>query len=47
MPLLPYLGETVDTEDWSDSQVQTFVACSYLIITTYLAVLVLALTNFF
>ena len=45
--LIPSLGETEDTEDWSPIQVKSFIACSYLILCAYLTVLILAMTNFF
>ena len=47
MPFIPNLGETPDTEDWSESQVQTFIVCTYLILTAYFTVLLLAASNFF
>ena len=47
MALIPSLGDTVETKDWSTKQVNTFVTCTYLIIFAYLTVLVLAITNFF
>ena len=45
--LIPSLGETSDTEDWSTVQMDSFIACTYLILGAYLAVLILAVANFF
>ena len=45
--LIPSLGETPDTEDWSTVQINSFIACTYLILGAYLAVLILAVANFF
>ena len=44
---VPSLGKTPDTKDWSQSETNSFIACTYLILLAYFAVLVLALTNFF
>ena len=46
MPLLPDLGQTEDTENWSSTQKWSFAICTYLIIILLAAVLVLALMNF-
>ena len=47
MALLPYLGETDDTKNWSELQLNTFAASTYLIIAMLIALLALALTNLF
>ena len=44
---VPSLGKTPDTKDWSQTETNSFIACTYLILFAYFAVLVLALTNFF
>ena len=46
MSLLPCLGETTDTMDWSDTQLWTFVVCTYLICSLYLLEIGIALVNF-
>ena len=46
MSLLPCLGETSDTEDWNDTQLWTFVVCTYLICSLYLLEIGIASANF-
>ena len=46
MALLPGLGQTSDTEDWSETQKWTFVICTYLICSLYLAEIGIAIANF-
>ena len=45
MSLLPCLGETTDTMDWSDTQLWTFVVCTYLILLAFGLGMLLALQN--
>ena len=46
MALLPYLGETDDTKNWSELQLNTFAASTYLIIALYTFTTVIAMHNF-
>ena len=46
MPLLPYLGNTDDTEDWSSLQIYSFAICTYLIISLYILISAVAVHNF-
>ena len=45
MPLLPKLGETKETEHWSQAQNLTFAITSYLIILAFGIGIVLAISN--
>ena len=46
MPLLPDLGQTKDTENWSSTQKWSFAICTYLIITLYIITTAVAMHNF-
>ena len=46
MPLLPYLGETTETKDWTDAQIMSFAICTYLVVALYLAAIGIAVHNF-
>ena len=46
MPSLPYLGDTVDTRDWSDAQVWSYVLLTYVIIGLFLFAIAIAVHNF-
>ena len=45
MPLLPYLGETTETKDWTDAQIMSFAICTYLVAGAFIVGLVLACHN--
>ena len=46
MQLLPDLGLTNDTKDWSDAQIWSFAICTYLIIALYIITTAIAMHNF-
>ena len=46
MPWVPELGETGDTESWSDSQTKSYIFVTYLMVLAFLSVLALAAVNF-
>ena len=46
MPLLPCLGETEATENWTPEQIWSFAVCTYLMITLFLVTMVIAIRNF-
>lgn len=46
MTLLPNLGESVDTADWTDYQINSFAAFTYLVIGLYTFTVGLAIHNF-
>ena len=46
MALLPCLGETDDTENWTSVQIWSFAICTYLIITLFFITMLIATCNF-
>ena len=45
MPLIPYLGDTVDTQDWTQGQIVSFAVSTYLVTGIFFAGLCLACHN--
>jgi len=45
MPLLPYLGNTDDTENWSSLQIYSFAICTYLILFIFMIAIFISLDN--
>ena len=45
MQLLPDLGLTDDTKDWSDAQIWSFAICTYLIISMFIGATYFAVIN--
>ena len=45
MPLLPWLGNTIDTSQWSQSEITTFAVISYLVLAVYIASFALLVAN--
>jgi len=46
MSMLPYLGETVDTGDWTDAEIVSYTLLTYLIVCLFLASIGIAVHNF-
>ena len=46
MRLVPYLGETADTKNWTDSQIRLFAICHYTVVALFLIAISIALNNF-
>ena len=45
MPLLPWLGRTEDTSQWSKSEITSFAVTSYLVLIVYMASFALLIAN--
>ena len=47
MALLPYLGETDNTENWTSVQIWSFAICNYLIVLLFAMGIALAVHNLY